>query len=274
MTVEPSRLLVGRGSAVIAEPTQPTLFLSLYCIEKLKKKDKDRLWDKEKEVLKKKKVDETWANWLSGFLIYAGVILREHLTKRAVLSQYLDRSHSGHMVQRASAGPRSVVEQPVQPRLFHWEFNSQGVCNWKSCGFYHECSLYGGFHLVMSCSRGKACTFQWKQGGGGPGSQAEKGPQPPKAENNVWLDHYPNQDDMVYLWLGFQDGFWIPALGVRQAYMARNLKSVQGMEQVVRGQQRRLRKVGCWAASRPHPCPNLQGWGWCLSNKLTFGGGA
>lgn len=31
--------------------------------------------DKEKEILKKRKVQRAWANWLSGILIYAGVII-------------------------------------------------------------------------------------------------------------------------------------------------------------------------------------------------------
>lgn len=33
----------------------------------IEKKDKDLMDDKEKEILRKRKVDRTWANWLSFF---------------------------------------------------------------------------------------------------------------------------------------------------------------------------------------------------------------
>lgn len=34
--------------------------------------------DREKEILKKSEVDQNWTNWLLGFLVYAGVIVRQH----------------------------------------------------------------------------------------------------------------------------------------------------------------------------------------------------
>lgn len=53
------------------------------------KKEKELMNDKAKEVLKKRKVDRTWANWLSVFLIYASVIVREHPKRGMALFQYL-----------------------------------------------------------------------------------------------------------------------------------------------------------------------------------------
>lgn len=40
----------------------------------LEKKDKGDLDEKDNEKRKNRKVDRTWANWLPGFFIYAGVI--------------------------------------------------------------------------------------------------------------------------------------------------------------------------------------------------------
>lgn len=64
------------------------LFLLLYC--EIEKNDKDMMDDKEKEVLKKRKEDQPWANWLVVFLIFAGVIVKEHPNRGAALSQCLD----------------------------------------------------------------------------------------------------------------------------------------------------------------------------------------
>lgn len=52
-------------------------FLSLL-YQDIERKDKDLIDDKDKEVLKKRKMERTWANWLSVFLFYASVIVRKH----------------------------------------------------------------------------------------------------------------------------------------------------------------------------------------------------
>lgn len=48
------------------------LFSPLY--REMEKEDKDLLDDRENEILKHRKVDRTWTNWLARFLIYAGVL--------------------------------------------------------------------------------------------------------------------------------------------------------------------------------------------------------
>lgn len=42
-----------------------------WLFREIKKKDKDLMDEKEKEILKSHRVDHTWANWLPGFLVYA-----------------------------------------------------------------------------------------------------------------------------------------------------------------------------------------------------------
>lgn len=44
----------------------------------------------EKEILKQRKVDRVWENWLAGYLIYAEIIARANPWKGATLLQYLD----------------------------------------------------------------------------------------------------------------------------------------------------------------------------------------
>lgn len=62
----------------------------------------------------------------------------------------------------------------------------------------------------------------------------KKGPSPLNLRIfNGWLYCYPNWADAEYLSSSFQNGFRIPAQGVRQAYISGNLKSVQGVEQIV-----------------------------------------
>lgn len=62
-----------------------------------------------------------------------------------------------------------------------------------------------------------------------------KGPSPIRLEVlECWLKDYPNQQDRSYLLEGFRLGFRIPFQGSRTPYMAPNLKSVQGMEHIVR----------------------------------------
>lgn len=69
------------------------LFNLLY--REIEKKDKEELDDKEKEKLQKCKVDRTWANWLLGFFIYAGVISRAQPWRETSLWQYLDIIYKG-----------------------------------------------------------------------------------------------------------------------------------------------------------------------------------
>lgn len=56
----------------------------------LEKKDKEDLDEKDKEKLKKWKVDRNWASWLPGFFIYAGVISHAQLWRASALWQYAD----------------------------------------------------------------------------------------------------------------------------------------------------------------------------------------
>lgn len=63
-------------------------FSRLY--QEIEKKDKELLDKKEKEVLNKHKVERTWTNWISEFLIYTGVKLRQNTMRGLTLLQYLD----------------------------------------------------------------------------------------------------------------------------------------------------------------------------------------
>ena len=54
------------------------------------KKELDKEDEKEKEKYRKKKLERTWSNWLHGFLIYAGVIVKAQPWRVQALSQYLD----------------------------------------------------------------------------------------------------------------------------------------------------------------------------------------
>lgn len=64
------------------------LFSILY--HKVEKNDKDLLDDKEKEILRKRKIEQMWTNWLSGYLVYAWVIVQEHPDRGPALFQYMD----------------------------------------------------------------------------------------------------------------------------------------------------------------------------------------
>ena len=50
----------------------------------------DKEDDKDKERHRKKKLDRTWANWLPGVLIYAGVVVKAQPWQAQSLFQYLD----------------------------------------------------------------------------------------------------------------------------------------------------------------------------------------
>lgn len=49
-----------------------------------------------------------------------------------------------------------------------------------------------------------------------------------------WLQLYPDQEATFYILEGFRFGFRIPVLGARTASMFSNLKSIQGLEVVVK----------------------------------------
>ena len=55
----------------------------------VEKKDVEKEDDKDKERHKKKKPDRTWFNWLPGFLIYAGVLVKAQPWRAQSLFQYL-----------------------------------------------------------------------------------------------------------------------------------------------------------------------------------------
>lgn len=54
------------------------------------KKAKEEMDKKDKEIFKKCKVERSWANWLLGYLIYAGVLAKGYPGCCAPLLQYLD----------------------------------------------------------------------------------------------------------------------------------------------------------------------------------------
>lgn len=62
------------------------LFPILYW--ELMKKDKEEMDDWDKKILKKPKVDRTWANWLLGYLIYAEVLAKWYPGYCVPLLQY------------------------------------------------------------------------------------------------------------------------------------------------------------------------------------------
>lgn len=72
------------------------MFVDLFSLlfRELEKKDKEELDDKLKN--RKQAVDRTWANWLPGFLIFAGVLARSQLWRAAPLFQYLDIIYKGY----------------------------------------------------------------------------------------------------------------------------------------------------------------------------------
>lgn len=64
--------------------------------------------------------------------------------------------------------------------------------------------------------------------------QFPKGPSPIKTEVlERWLQHYPRHEAASCLLLGFKVGFRIPVVGDRFASRAGNLRSINGMEDVV-----------------------------------------
>ncbi|XP_054839956.1 uncharacterized protein LOC129332750 [Eublepharis macularius] len=73
------------------------------------------------------------------------------------------------------------------------------------------------------------------QVGAGVNSRLEKGPSPVnlKALERL-LPYYPKRSDALFLLNGFKYGFRIPFQGPRVPFMSKNLRSVSGMEAVVR----------------------------------------
>ncbi|XP_067317701.1 uncharacterized protein [Anolis sagrei] len=63
----------------------------------------------------------------------------------------------------------------------------------------------------------------------------QKGPSPIRlAHLQKWLKGYPDRASADYLLVGFSNGFRIPAQGPRIQFQSRNLKSLIGMEHIVR----------------------------------------
>lgn len=61
----------------------------VFLSRKLEKKDKEEL-EKDREKLKRRKVEMTWTNWLLGSFIYAVFIARHQPYRAAALIQYVD----------------------------------------------------------------------------------------------------------------------------------------------------------------------------------------
>ncbi|KAJ7335722.1 hypothetical protein JRQ81_013663 [Phrynocephalus forsythii] len=57
----------------------------------------ERLEEKQKEKIRRHKMEWCWTNWLSAFLIYVSTIVRAHPEKAYGLVQYLDMIHQAHM---------------------------------------------------------------------------------------------------------------------------------------------------------------------------------
>ena len=61
------------------------------------KKELDKEDERDKERHRCKRPDRTWSNWLPGFLIYAGVIVRAQPYQALSLFQYLDLSYRAYV---------------------------------------------------------------------------------------------------------------------------------------------------------------------------------
>lgn len=96
----------------------------------MEKKDKEDLDDKEKEKLRKRRVDRTWANWLPDFFIYACILTRAQPWCAASLWKYIDIVYKGYM---GFLGPAWLQ--------YDEEFRMRAAINPPSIGtrFTHNC---------------------------------------------------------------------------------------------------------------------------------------
>lgn len=52
---------------------------------------------RDQEVVKHRKIDKNWRNWLNDYVIYASVVLQMYLNKAVALFKYLDVIHRAFM---------------------------------------------------------------------------------------------------------------------------------------------------------------------------------
>ena len=64
--------------------------------QKTEAKGIDKADEKEKEKRRCKKPDQTWANWLPGFIIYAGIIVKTQPWRAYSLLEYFDIIYRGY----------------------------------------------------------------------------------------------------------------------------------------------------------------------------------
>lgn len=141
--------LVGDMSLLLGEHLLPAMkekiykgeffnfFLLLY--RELQKKDKQDLDEKEKEMLKCRKVDRNWSNWVAGFLIYAGVIAKMQPWRATTLFQYFD------MIYKAFTGFSGHAYLQYDEEFRIWT-TMNPILQWDQvytpCGFKY-CHMHG-----------------------------------------------------------------------------------------------------------------------------------
>lgn len=157
----------------ILEGEYVDFFNLLFC--KVEKKNKEDLEDKDKGWLKKQKLDRTWANWLLGYFIYAGLLVHHQPQKATALFQYVDIYRTYRDFVRSTWIIRRVITRIVVtycnvslellvPRVLqnsHFRFScyieyiNQVVCARKTCKYKHKCTLCAFSHVSSACPKGK-----------------------------------------------------------------------------------------------------------------------
>ena len=152
---------------------------------------------------------------------------------------FSDRCDSGHIIRKIALNqnPHAGAGQVVQPPLLCWDYNYNDAWTRKPCRFQHECSVCVGQHPCASCFRvGTQRQSKGSEGGKKTiveGVILEKGTNPIKVPVlEEWLCDYPIRKDGSYLLEDFRYGFRKLARGERKAFLAQNLKSVFGMEDI------------------------------------------
>ena len=96
----------------------------------VEKADFDKADEADKERLKRKKPERNWTNWLSGYLIYAGVIVKSQPWRAQSLFQYLDIIHRAFLDFAGMAWLRYDqafrMRSAVQPNL-RWDEPQPGL---------------------------------------------------------------------------------------------------------------------------------------------------
>lgn len=152
-------------------------------------------------------------------------------------------SDSGHIIVENVA----PVPKPTAPNTTSqagracYKFNSTGKCAKSNCFFAHACVLCGNKHAVSACPKLSSFRGSRIKGGGKKGGTVsrvlvlERGPTPIRLPVLLaLLGNFSNREAAQFLASGFSLGFRIlippPVLPTQSC----NLRSVLGMEEVVR----------------------------------------